>query len=116
MPSLLILFNNSQYCLLAYNYSHQHCSATNCSGKPLITGSVGEMKLLKACKSGFFGKDCITINSVGYKITSTGFVKDQFTTLPDVTDRLLCTNVHCKYFFTDGESGVDFNSVWLVIV
>lgn len=43
-----------------------------------------------------------------------GFVKDEFTILPEVTDRVFSTDIYCKYWYTPGNSGVDYDNVWLV--
>lgn len=41
-----------------------------------------------------------------------GFVRDEFTTLPEVTDRTFCTEVYCKYMISGDLSRIDFNGVW----
>ena len=44
-----------------------------------------------------------------------GFVRDEFTTLPETTDRLFCTQIYCKYQYSVGDLfGVDFNGAWYV--
>lgn len=39
-----------------------------------------------------------------------GFLKDQYTILPEVEDRCFCTVVTCKYDYESTD--VDFNIVW----
>ena len=41
-----------------------------------------------------------------------GFVRDQFTTLPETSDRAFCTKVYAKYEFDGDTYGVDFNGTW----
>ena len=60
------------------------------------------MKVLKTTKSGLV---CL--------VYVLGFVRDEFTTLPEVTDRTFCTRVFCNYQYQNID-GVDFNSIWLV--
>lgn len=71
------------------------CSVTQArGGKPEVSGGLKEMRILKTTQSGF-----------------TGFCKDQYTILPESTDRSFCTKVYCRYHF-DTTEGVNFNSCW----
>nr|KAF6378815.1 hypothetical protein mMyoMyo1_009716 [Myotis myotis] len=50
------------------------------SGPPVIHSGIKDLKVLKTTQSGF-----------------EGFIKDQFTTLPEVKDRCFATQVYCKW-------------------
>ncbi|EDO31222.1 predicted protein [Nematostella vectensis] len=70
------------------------CEVSHVRGdEPKVFGGLRDMKVLKTTQSGF-----------------TGFLKDQYTSLPEVGDRCFCTVVYCKYNF-DSLAGVDFNAV-----
>ena len=43
-----------------------------------------------------------------------GFLRDEFTSLPDDSDRILCANIYCKYWYKDEILDVDYSGVWLV--
>ena len=70
------------------------------------------MKVLKTTKSGFVGT-CELLLITTHSVSVLGFVRDEFTTLPEVTDRTFCTRVFCNYQYQNID-GVDFNSIWLV--
>lgn len=71
------------------------CEVYQARGEPpKVSAGLKQMKVLKTTKSGFVG-----------------FIKDQYTSLKDVTDRCFSTVVYSKYKF-DTLRGVDYNSVW----
>ncbi len=81
------------------------------------------MKIMKTTQSGFEGGLHTYTHTHTHIIhvythththtqTHTGFVRDQFTTLPETKDRVFCTKVYCKYKLNRDVYGVDFNSVW----
>ncbi|XP_021341234.1 uricase-like isoform X2 [Mizuhopecten yessoensis] len=63
-------------------------------GKPLVSAGLKKMKILKTTQSAF-----------------TGFVKDEFRTLPDANDRLFCTVVDSKWWYNTVDH-VNFDKVW----
>lgn len=63
------------------------------SGPPVIHSGIKDLKVLKTTQSGF-----------------EGFLKDQFTTLPEVKDRCFATKVYCKWRYQRRD--VDFEAVW----
>ncbi|KAF4021635.1 hypothetical protein G4228_013217 [Cervus hanglu yarkandensis] len=64
------------------------------SGPPVIHSGIKDLKVLKTTQSGF-----------------EGFLKDQFTTLPEVKDRCFATQVYCKWRYHQGRD-VDFEATW----
>ncbi|NP_001083634.1 urate oxidase L homeolog [Xenopus laevis] len=67
-------------------------------GQPAIYSGIKELRILKTTQSGF-----------------EGFIKDRFTTLPEVKDRFFSTIVNCKWKY--GTSKVaDYDAVWKTIV
>ncbi|ELK06290.1 Uricase [Pteropus alecto] len=64
------------------------------SGFPVIHSGIKDLKLLKTTQSGF-----------------EGFIKDQFTTLPEVKDRCLATQVYCKWRYHWCRD-MDFEATW----
>ncbi|XP_053324930.1 uricase-like [Spea bombifrons] len=65
-------------------------------GRPVISSGIKELRILKTTQSGF-----------------EGFLKDRFTTLPEVRDRCFSTVVNCKWKFSSKVA--DFDSVWKTI-
>lgn len=63
-------------------------------GPPVIHSGIKELKVLKTTQSGF-----------------EGFIKDQFTTLPEVKDRCFATQVYCKWRYHQCRD-VDFEATW----
>ena len=63
-------------------------------GPPTVTGGLKNMKVLKTTQSGFVG-----------------FVRDQFTSLPETKDRVFSTIVACNWKFSSTQ-GVDYDHVW----
>ncbi|KXJ16611.1 uricase [Exaiptasia diaphana] len=73
------------------------CQVTHIRGeKPKVSGGLKGLKVLKTTQSGF-----------------KGFLKDQYTVLPEVDDRCFCTVVTCKYDYDNTD--VDFNTVWQIV-
>ena len=68
----------------------RHSEATFAINRPFIEGGLNELMLLKTTDSAF-----------------TGFVRDEFTTLPETTDRILATQVKARWKYAD--PSVDFN-------
>ena len=74
------------------------------AGSPVFAGGLENLKLMKTTQSGFVGENvehnyiCVVIRT-NYTAISIGFVQDEFTTLPEVTDRALCTNIYSKYWY-----------------
>ncbi|XP_069497703.1 uricase-like [Ambystoma mexicanum] len=64
---------------------------------PVIHSGIKEMKILKTTQSGF-----------------EGFLKDQFTTLPEVKDRVFSTAVNCNWKYSKSR-GIDFDSAWKTV-
>ncbi|KAI4549380.1 hypothetical protein MG293_001710 [Ovis ammon polii] len=64
------------------------------NGPPVIHSGIKDLKVLKTTQSGF-----------------EGFLKDQFTTLPEVKDRCFATQVYCKWRYLQGRD-VDFEATW----
>nr|XP_020844349.1 uricase-like isoform X3 [Phascolarctos cinereus] len=64
------------------------------NGSPTVHSGIKDMKVLKTTQSGF-----------------EGFIKDQFTTLPEVKDRCFATQVYCKWRYNRFRN-VDFQAVW----
>lgn len=64
------------------------------SGPPVIHSGIKDLKFLKTTQSGF-----------------EGFIKDKFTTLPEVKDRCFATEVYCKWRYHQGRD-VDFELTW----
>lgn len=64
------------------------------TGPPVIHSGIKDLKVLKTTQSGF-----------------EGFLKDQFTTLPEVKDRCFATQVYCKWRYLQGRD-VDFEATW----
>ncbi|XP_019269522.1 uricase isoform X2 [Panthera pardus] len=64
------------------------------SGPPVIHSGIKDLKVLKTTQSGF-----------------EGFIKDQFTTLPEVKDRCFATQVYCKWRYHQCRD-VDFDTTW----
>ncbi|XP_031506217.1 uricase isoform X3 [Papio anubis] len=64
------------------------------SGPPVIHSGIKDLKVLKTTQSGF-----------------EGFIKDQFTTLPEVKDRCFATQVYCKWRYHQCRD-VDFEATW----
>nr|CAA30378.1 unnamed protein product [Rattus norvegicus] len=63
------------------------------NGPPIIHSGIKDLKVLKTTQSGF-----------------EGFIKDQFTTLPEVKDRCFATQVYCKWRYQNRD--VDFEATW----
>ncbi|OBS59095.1 hypothetical protein A6R68_09781, partial [Neotoma lepida] len=63
------------------------------TGPPVIHSGIKDLKVLKTTQSGF-----------------EGFIKDQFTTLPEVKDRCFATQVYCKWRYQRRD--VDFEATW----
>ncbi|XP_075471784.1 uricase-like isoform X2 [Ascaphus truei] len=66
-------------------------------GLPVIYSGMKELRILKTTQSGF-----------------EGFLKDKFTTLPEVKDRCFSTVVNCKWKYNTCKR-VNFDSVWETI-
>lgn len=64
------------------------------TGPPVIHSGIKDLKFLKTTQSGF-----------------EGFLKDQFTTLPEVKDRCFATQVYCKWRYHQCKD-VDFEATW----
>jgi urate oxidase len=64
------------------------------TGPPVIHSGIKDLKVLKTTQSGF-----------------EGFLKDQFTTLPEVKDRCFATQVYCKWRYHQSKD-VDFEATW----
>ncbi|XP_022094664.1 uricase-like isoform X2 [Acanthaster planci] len=64
------------------------------NGLPKVSSGLSDMKVLKTTKSGFVG-----------------FVRDRFTSLPETTDRILCTSVRGKWSYSS-VAGIDFDKTW----
>lgn len=64
------------------------------TGPPVIHSGIKDLKVLKTTQSGF-----------------EGFIKDQFTTLPEVKDRCFATQVYCKWRYHQCRD-VDFDATW----
>ncbi|KAM5257327.1 uricase [Ctenodactylus gundi] len=64
------------------------------SGPPVIHSGIKDLKVLKTTQSGF-----------------EGFIKDQFTTLPEVKDRCFATQVYCRWRYRKSRD-VDFEANW----
>ncbi|XP_028919868.1 uricase-like [Ornithorhynchus anatinus] len=67
------------------------------NGNPDVHSGIKDMKLLKTTQSGF-----------------EGFLKDQFTTLPEVNDRCFATKVYCKWRYNRLRE-VDFQATWNLV-
>lgn len=67
------------------------------AGPPVIHSGIKDLKVLKTTQSGF-----------------EGFIKDQFTTLPEVKDRCFATQVYCKWRYRNRD--VDFEATWYELV
>uniref|UniRef100_A0A7N5KKL2 Uricase n=1 Tax=Ailuropoda melanoleuca TaxID=9646 RepID=A0A7N5KKL2_AILME len=63
-------------------------------GPPVIHSGIKDLKVLKTTQSGF-----------------EGFIKDQFTTLPEVKDRCFATRVYCKWRYHQCRD-MDFDATW----
>ncbi|XP_075038099.1 uricase-like isoform X2 [Mixophyes fleayi] len=63
-------------------------------GQPVIHSGIKELRVLKTTQSGF-----------------EGFLKDRYTTLPEVKDRCFSTVIDCKWRYNTSK-GVNFDSVW----
>ncbi|EGV98613.1 Uricase [Cricetulus griseus] len=63
---------------------------------PVIHSGIKDLKVLKTTQSGF-----------------EGFIKDQFTTLPEVKDRCFATQVYCKWRYQRRD--VDFEATWSTV-
>lgn len=68
------------------------------TGPPVIHSGIKDLKVLKTTQSGF-----------------EGFIKDQFTTLPEVKDRCFATQVYCKWRYHRC-SDMDFDAIWYELV
>lgn len=64
------------------------------TGPPVIHSGIKDLKVLKTTQSGF-----------------EGFIKDQFTTLPEVKDRCFATRVYCKWRYHQCRD-MDFDATW----
>uniref|UniRef100_A0A803JVI1 Uricase n=1 Tax=Xenopus tropicalis TaxID=8364 RepID=A0A803JVI1_XENTR len=67
-------------------------------GQPAIFSGIKELRILKTTQSGF-----------------EGFIKDRFTTLPEVKDRCFSTIVNCKWKYGTSKA-VDYDAVWKTIL
>uniref|UniRef100_A0A2K6T0H5 Uricase n=1 Tax=Saimiri boliviensis boliviensis TaxID=39432 RepID=A0A2K6T0H5_SAIBB len=74
-------------------HTYVHCS-TVYNRPPVIHSGIKDLKVLKTTQSGF-----------------EGFIKDQFTTLPEVKDRCFATQVYCKWRYRQCRD-VDFEATW----
>ncbi|XP_070581881.1 uricase-like [Ptychodera flava] len=63
-------------------------------GKPSVSAGLKGMKVLKTTNSGF-----------------EGFVRDKYTTLPEVKDRFFSTTVFCRWKY-DNLFSLDFDTAW----
>ncbi|XP_073401003.1 uricase-like isoform X1 [Dendrobates tinctorius] len=63
-------------------------------GQPVVYSGIKDLRLLKTTQSGF-----------------EGFIKDQYTTLPEAKDRCFSTIVNCKWKFSSYK-GLDFDAIW----
>ncbi|XP_053549285.1 uricase [Bombina bombina] len=66
-------------------------------GRPVIYSGIKELRILKTTQSGF-----------------EGFLKDRYTTLPEVKDRCFSTVVNCKWKYSTSKV-VDFDNIWKII-
>jgi len=64
--------------------------------KTMIGAGVRDLVILKSARSGF-----------------TGFMRDEFTTLPDTTDRLLATSLTATWQYSDGD--IEFGATWRAV-
>ncbi|EPY77069.1 uricase [Camelus ferus] len=63
-------------------------------GRPVIHSGIKDLKVLKTTQSGF-----------------EGFIRDQFSTLPETKDRIFATQVYCRWRYHPGRD-VDFDATW----
>lgn len=74
------------------------CEVEQSQGEPpVIHAGIKEMRLLKTTQSGFVG-----------------FIKDRFTTLPEVMDRVFSTVVNCNWKYNKSQ-GIDFEGSWKTV-
>lgn len=66
-------------------------------GPPVINAGIKDLRVLKTTQSGF-----------------EGFLKDRYTTLPEVRDRCFSTIVNCKWKYSSYK-GVNFDSTWRTV-
>ena len=71
----------------------RYAGATNLMGQLQVYGGFRELLVLKTTDSAF-----------------TGFVRDEFTTLPEATDRILATKVSATWWIPDRTA--DFNAIF----
>ncbi|XP_029473823.1 uricase-like isoform X2 [Rhinatrema bivittatum] len=64
---------------------------------PVIRSGIKDLKVLKTTQSGF-----------------EGFIKDRFTTLPEVKDRCFSTVVNCKWTYSHSQ-GINFDAAWKTV-
>nr|XP_005993907.1 PREDICTED: uricase-like isoform X1 [Latimeria chalumnae]CCT61357.1 uricase [Latimeria menadoensis] len=64
---------------------------------PVVHSGIKDMKVLKTTQSGF-----------------EGFVKDRFTTLPEVTDRCFSTVIYSKWLYNRSKN-IDFDAAWKTV-
>ncbi|XP_022094694.1 uricase-like [Acanthaster planci] len=63
-------------------------------GPPVVWGGLSDLKILKTTQSGF-----------------AGYVHDEYTSLPETDDRIVCSSVDGKWRYSDIE-GMDFDETW----
>ncbi|XP_071985006.1 uricase-like isoform X2 [Engystomops pustulosus] len=63
-------------------------------GQPVVHSGIKDLRVLKTTQSGF-----------------EGFIKDRFTTLPEVKDRCFSTVVNCEWKYSSYK-GINFDSAW----
>uniref|UniRef100_A0A2K6T0L5 Uricase n=1 Tax=Saimiri boliviensis boliviensis TaxID=39432 RepID=A0A2K6T0L5_SAIBB len=78
---------------LGHNWTGSHGIQMERKGHFIHSG-IKDLKVLKTTQSGF-----------------EGFIKDQFTTLPEVKDRCFATQVYCKWRYRQCRD-VDFEATW----
>ncbi|CRK95680.1 CLUMA_CG009138, isoform A [Clunio marinus] len=62
---------------------------------PTVTSGIKNLRLMKTAQAQFIG-----------------FRRDGYTTLPDIFDKLLCTNVTCTWNLKKGSTYEDYNRIW----
>lgn len=70
-------------------------SSTGAISEPIVWSGVRGLQLLKTTKSAF-----------------TGFINDEYRSLPDSPDRIFSTVVFSKWLYSAAANGVDFDNIW----
>ncbi|KAK7814376.1 hypothetical protein U0070_027034 [Myodes glareolus] len=96
MPSLIPMKQLHPKARSLCGYQLMSMDIINYTGPPVIHSGIKDLKVLKTTQSGF-----------------EGFIKDQFTTLPEVKDRCFATQVYCKWRYQRRD--VDFEATWSTV-